>query len=265
MMTMSVRGSRGPARAGRSLSSAPKAVESGRSLKTSEVVAQRIVRDIRSQQLVPGDHLPSEAAMLAEYRVSRTSLREALRLLEVQGLISMRFGPGGGPAVGTVDPRHLARTHALYLHLDGLSYRQLYATWIAQEGLCAELAARHADREARRELLGPYLTGDGAGRHDSRGEVGDGFHERVFELTGNRAVSLLTASIAAIVQSHVVDQMDIAPIVDRVAAEHVQLARAIVDGRPRRAKELAEAHFGQLAEYFDSRWPELSDELVAWR
>ena len=98
-----------------------------RTVKASERVAQEIVRDIVRRGLETGDRLPLEAAMVEEYGVSRTSLREALRLLEVQGLISLKPGPGGGPgrrdrrAVaprahgGAVLPpqrRHLRRPHA---------------------------------------------------------------------------------------------------------------------------------------------------------
>src|SRR5438874_10550641 len=85
-----------------------------RSLKTSERVAMDVVRDIVDQELRPGDKLPGEAAMLNRYAASRASVREALRLLEVQGLITLKPGPRGGPTVGTVDPRHLARTGTLY-------------------------------------------------------------------------------------------------------------------------------------------------------
>ncbi|MFP5306271.1 MAG: FadR/GntR family transcriptional regulator, partial [Gammaproteobacteria bacterium] len=75
-----------------------------RNMKTSEVVALQIVRDIVARQLKPGDKLPLEAELLKNYRVSRSSLREALRLLEVQDLISIRPGPGGGTVVGKVHP-----------------------------------------------------------------------------------------------------------------------------------------------------------------
>src|SRR5579862_3784564 len=79
-----------------------------RTVKTAETVAAAIVRDIVARGLATGDALPSENAMLEHYRVSRASLREGLRLLEVQGLIRLKPGPGGGPLVGAVDPKNLA-------------------------------------------------------------------------------------------------------------------------------------------------------------
>ena len=72
--------------------------ERSRTIKASERVAQEIVRDIVLRGLQTGDHLPLEAAMVDQYGVSRTSLREALRLLEVQGLISLKPGPAADPS-----------------------------------------------------------------------------------------------------------------------------------------------------------------------
>ena len=66
----------------------------GRELKVCEVVALELVRDIVAQRLQTGDGLPSEAQLLKRYRTSRFTLREAMRLLEVQGLISIRRGRG---------------------------------------------------------------------------------------------------------------------------------------------------------------------------
>src|SRR5215207_8453406 len=93
-----------------------------RPLKTAETVARDIVRDIVARELRPGDRLPSEGAMLEEYGVSRESLREALRLLEVHGLITIRRGPGGGPSVGQVEPANLSRMSTLFYHLAGATY-----------------------------------------------------------------------------------------------------------------------------------------------
>ena len=68
--------------------------------KAAMLVAQRIVRDIVRGGLRPGDVLPPERAMLATYETGRGTLREALRLLEFQGVITLRPGPRGGPVPG---------------------------------------------------------------------------------------------------------------------------------------------------------------------
>lgn len=62
--------------------------------KAAERTAQRIVQDIAERDLAAGDRLAPEATMLKTYKVSRGTLREALRLLEVQGLVVMKSGPG---------------------------------------------------------------------------------------------------------------------------------------------------------------------------
>ena len=96
-----------------------------RPLKTAEAFARDLVHVIVSQGLTTGDKLPSEAVMLEEFGLSRESLREGLRLLEVQGLITIRRGPGGGPIVGHLDPASLGRTSTLYYHLAGGTYAEL--------------------------------------------------------------------------------------------------------------------------------------------
>ena len=65
-----------------------------RNEKIAEAVARDIVRRIAAGKLPPGAQLPSEAQMAVDYGVGRASLREALRILEIHGLISIKPGPG---------------------------------------------------------------------------------------------------------------------------------------------------------------------------
>ena len=116
--------------------------------KTSEVVAFAVARDIVEHGLQFGDRLPLEAQMLEQYGVSRESLREALRLLEAQGIVSLRRGPGGGPVVGRASSMNLARTMTLYFQLAGATYEELLGAWRMLEPLAAELAARNPDRSS---------------------------------------------------------------------------------------------------------------------
>ena len=119
--------------------------------KAAERVAGDIVHDIVARGMRTGDHLPLEAQMVDEYGASRASVREALRLLEVQGLLHLKPGPGGGPVVGQVDPANLARTTSLYFHLGGATYDSALRTQMLLEPVCAQLAARHPLRHATME------------------------------------------------------------------------------------------------------------------
>ena len=80
-----------------------------------------IVRDVVTRKLQPGTLLSSEAQMLEDYGVGRGSLREALRILEVHGLITMKPGRNGGPMVIEVGSRDYGRMSSLFFHLGGVT------------------------------------------------------------------------------------------------------------------------------------------------
>src|SRR5689334_20839210 len=72
--------------------------------KTSETIAQQILGDMVAEDTQPGTSLPAEATMMARYGAGRGSVREALRILEVHGLLTIKTGPGGGPVLNEVTP-----------------------------------------------------------------------------------------------------------------------------------------------------------------
>jgi GntR family transcriptional repressor for pyruvate dehydrogenase complex len=230
--------------------------------KTSETVALNIVRDITARGLKTGDRLPLEAAMLQEYRVSRASLREALRLLEVQGLISLKPGPGGGPVVGSVDARNLARTISLYFHLGGMKYAQIFEAQEILEPVCAELAARHPDRaEAMRPFIEEAPPVEGPVYHQATYD----FHTTVYRLAGNGVLTLLTNAVTSIITTHIVSTMDPVELHESILAEHKELARAIAAGYASKAARLTAAHFRSQHDYYRERWPARFDEFIEWR
>ena len=76
-----------------------------RPAKVSELLARDIVAEIASRRARPGDTLPSEASLITRFGVGRGSLREALRILEVEGIITMKTGPGRRRGCGDPRPR----------------------------------------------------------------------------------------------------------------------------------------------------------------
>lgn len=233
-----------------------------RTRKTAERVAADIVRDIVAQGLRTGDHLPLEAAMVERYHASRGSVREALRLLEVQGLIHLKPGPGGGPAVGQVDPGNLARTITLYFHLSDATYDAVLRTQALLEPICAQLAARHPNRREamQRFLVPPGLRTTTEYRRDT-----EDFHGTIYRLTGNPVISLLTQAVTRIVTDHVIATMDPVELRGPILHEHAAIARAIAGGHPEAAGRLMIEHMAAQHDYYRRKAPERLDELIEWR
>jgi len=233
-----------------------------RTVKASERVAQDIVRDIVARGLGTGDRLPLEAAMVEEYGVSRTSLREALRLLEMQGLISLKPGPGGGPVVGTVEPAHLARTAALYFHLGSATYEDLMRTQVLMESSCARLAAMNPLREAH---MAPWITQELPVATGAYREQTSGFHGAVYQAADNPALTLLTQAVTHIVTQHVLLTMDPVELRGQIVDEHESLARTIASGDSYAAERAMAEHFEHQHEHLRRRSPGRVEEHVQWR
>ena len=237
-----------------------------RTLKTSELVALEIVRDIVNQGLKAGDRLPLEAQMLVQYRVSRSSLREALRLREVQGLIAIRPGPGSGTVVGQVLPGNFARTMTLYLHMSGVTYSELLDAWLQTEPMLADLAARNPDKALVKAAMQPFL----GGAHSCLGEMrqipaGLAFHDVVADLAGNRVLTLQLQAIGFIVAEHILNTAPREELEDQIVDDHTAIAEAIMAGKPQLARQLMAAHVQHVVEDFKAYWPRRVGEKVQWR
>lgn len=232
-------------------------------LKASESVARRIVGHIVDHGLSEGDRLPPEAAMMADYRVSRETLREGLRLLEVQGVITLRRGPGGGPIVRRVDPASLGRTATLYHHLAGATYAELLEAWIVSEGVIAERAAANPDRAAVRDRLTPYLgSRSRAAASDSTNDGGDhDFHSILASLTGNKVLEIQLMMIGRTIDVHLGAAAGHADDQD----DHGAIAQAVCAGQRKIARERAEAHVRRIVERALSAADPPDDEVVEWR
>jgi len=128
------------------------AVTARRGEKKSQTLARQILRDVLARRLRPGTTLPPEALMLEEYQVGRTTLREALRILEVQGLLTIRPGPGGGPVLAEAGSRGYARTSSLFFQAGGMRLIEVMEARRVMEPVMARIAAERRDPGGLRRL-----------------------------------------------------------------------------------------------------------------
>lgn len=118
--------------------------------KTSQVLARELRRQILGKSLPEGARLPTERELIAQSGLSRSSVREAMRILEAENLVTTRPGRFGGTVTNRPDDESLARSVSLFVHGRGISLSSLLQTREAVEPLLASLAAEYRTDE---ELL----------------------------------------------------------------------------------------------------------------
>lgn len=109
--------------------------------KASDILASRLRQLILSGDLKPGDALPNERELVAQSGLGRSSIREALRVLAAEGLISTRGGRGGGSVVTLPDRDSIRRPVELFIRTNDIGFDSLLDCRMAVEPTLARLAA----------------------------------------------------------------------------------------------------------------------------
>jgi DNA-binding FadR family transcriptional regulator len=246
---------------GREDGSSPRPIKRG--AKVAEALAQEIVRDVVSRKLQPGTLLSSEAQMLEDYGVGRGSLREALRILEVHGLITMKPGRNGGPMVIEVGSRDYGRMSSLFFHLGGITFRQLVEARLAMEPMMARLAAARRGQELVGQLADPESTRveDDAAFFDATTD----FHKTVAAMSGNPVLNLLSSSLEEIFRDQVSGLLSPKDERKHVLEVHTAIADAIAQGDEDGAERLMREHMQEYADWVDQGHPQLVDAIIDWK
>src|ERR1700709_1109891 len=113
---------------------------------TAGIVAGDLRRQIIDGELFDGDLLPRQEVLVDQFRVSLVSLREALRILETEGLVSVRRGNRGGAVVHDPAKSSAAYMLGLVLQSDSVPLTDLGLALQELEPSCAALAAQREDR-----------------------------------------------------------------------------------------------------------------------
>jgi GntR family transcriptional repressor for pyruvate dehydrogenase complex len=238
-----------------------------RGTKISERVASAIVDHIVASGLRPGDRLPNEGAMVESFGVGRGSLREALRILEVHGLISLRSGPGGGPIVIAVGPRAVSRTFSLYLHLSGSTMGELIETRLMIEPMVARLAARYITLGNNAEQLRSALEREQSISADKGSyiDAANDFHYVLATLTGNRVFDIVATALKELYTTRIVGRGLASQTTDpSIRFEHQEIGDAILCGNAEKAEALMRSHMDTYLKRIEAVDPRFNSSVIDW-
>lgn len=236
-----------------------------RTEKVSEVVARRIVKDMVTAGLEAGATLAPESRMIKRFGVGRASLREALRILEIHGLITIKSGPGGGPIVARADSRHLGRMLSMYFETAGATFGELVEARMVLEPMMARRAAIRRDPASVARLRQIVeQTGDHL-NDEVYGLMATEFHGAIAVASGNRILDLVARSVKDVYHERVREMLFEPKYRKELDADHLAVAEAIAEGDAQRAESLMHSHMEDFAERVRHRYPGMMDELVDWR
>jgi DNA-binding FadR family transcriptional regulator len=237
----------------------------GRSPKIAELVAQSLAGMILDQNLQPGDTLPHEKAMAEMLDIGRSTLREALRLLETQGVITIRTGPGGGPIVRQARPHDLSGSLSLLLQLLRVPFHEVISARSVIEPASARVAAERRPAGELRALRAAFdaMTGT-VDLPDAFRPQYQRFHELVVEAAGNTVIAVVNSTLLQI--SEMVHRQVVWGARSMAAAiqNHQRLLQAIEAGDALAAYQEGSVHLRWYGSYLERRVPHLLTQQVRW-
>jgi len=233
--------------------------------KAAMLVAQRIVQDALRKGLRAGDMLEPERTMLETYDTGRGTLREALRLLEFQGVILLKPGPRGGPILQDPDAAHLGSTLVLLMQLRSAPFRDIVEVRSAVEPMISRLAAsRITDEE-----LGELRAAVARMREEIEGQASflhahKRFHDIIAWSSGNALFGYVIESLLGIMDTTVVGSDVPRDRRSSVLQAHVEILEALESRDPEAAEARMREHIRADERYAAQTFPELMDASIPW-
>lgn len=225
-----------------------------------EGVLHRLEARLLSGELGPGDHLPPERALATELGVGRSSVREAVRVLEALGLV--RTQTGSGPTAGAIiiakPSGGMSALMRLQVAAKGFAVTDVVKTRLLLESaVVTDLAKSSAELGAATALL-DAMDSDGLSAEEFL-VLDAGFHVALAEASGNQVVAAMMAGLRASIEGYVLQGVssiaDWPAEVNRLRLEHRDIVSAISDGDAAVATSRVHAH---ITDYY--RLTELAEQ-----
>ena len=202
--------------------------------KAGEAVAAELRRQIVTGRLKPGDKLQPESVLQSEFAISRPTMREALRLLESESLISISRGKHSGARVSSIDLGSVARQVGTFLQLEGTTLPDVWVARTVLEPPAAGLLAARRDPGVLAELAGNVEQARVAARTDliRYAELSAEFSMLITRHCGNKTLHLLASLIYDIIRrqhQHVTERTRDKASVDRLRQESLRTREQTIE------------------------------------
>ncbi|MET0821325.1 MAG: FCD domain-containing protein [Aeromicrobium sp.] len=175
--------------------------------KMAELIGGSLRRQIVRGELKEGDALPSEAALMEQFGVSRPTLREAFRVLESEALITIRRGAHGGARVQTPNGSIAARYAGLVLEYRGTTLRDVYDARSEIESACAGMAAQRHDADDLVILEALYDEISATDDIAQRIKLHARFDAAVVAASGNQTMNVLSTMLRSIIDTSTLESV----------------------------------------------------------
>jgi len=197
-----------------------------------------------------GDRLPTEAEMMARFGMAKGTIREAMRILEAQGLIETRTGPGGGSFVGEVTADRAKALLANYFYFNELSVADIYQLRrVLEPELAASLAGQLSNDQlsALETVVAQYPEPAQSAEEERDQHVASlNFHRRLANFSNNPLLAFVVSFMGRILTDLTVYRELYQPpnpeLYRKGLAYQTDLIAALRDGRSDDAREIMRAH-----------------------
>lgn len=210
-----------------------------------EIVSQ-LKAAILSGRFMPGERLPTERKLTEQFRVSRVVVREAVRELEITGLVKILQGPTGGAYVTDLSFDHL---HSAFLDLflyNKLSVAELIRTRVLIECEIARLAAAHFD-PLFTDRLHEALNAEQADTFSHAEYVSNRLmvHHILAGMSGNRLLQAVATALFRLTSEVILEVKPPKKVIHRTE-EHAEIVRSVLAGEPAAAADAMQRHLEKM-------------------
>ncbi len=222
-------------------------------------IAQRIEESVVRRGWPVGDSLGSETELREQFGVSRSVLREAIRLIEHHQVARMRRGPGGGLFVCAPDAQPATRAMVIYLEYVGTTAADLLEARLLLEPIAAGLASDRITEEGIATLRSA-LDQERAHLHEPVNRMRDPVHTLLGQLSGNPLLHLFIDVLARLTARYAyvspgISAVDVDTAINISHDAHRDITQAVIDGDGARAQVALAAHLESMAAWITQQRP----------